>query len=169
MKKDILYITKSEIRRRLFEENYRRIKRCLDMLSLDQIWHRPNQQSNSVGNLILHVEGNVRQWILNGLFKQKDVRNRNWEFENTTQFSKDMLMDRLTRLQRDLDSALEDLSLDQLIDTHRVQCYHETGLSIIIHVLEHFSYHTGQISYYTKYILNKDLEYYADDDLNQTQ
>jgi len=65
-----------EVKRRLFEEGVGRIKKCLEVLNEEQIWYRPNANSNSVGNLVLHLCGNVRQWILTGLGKKEDIRQR---------------------------------------------------------------------------------------------
>ena len=70
-----------ETRRRLFSESVPRLKKCVELLSEAEIWHRPNSHSNSVGNLVLHLCGNVRQWILSGLGREKDSRERQKEFD----------------------------------------------------------------------------------------
>ena len=71
-----------EVRRRLIEESAPRIEKCLNRLTDDQIWWRPNSESNSIGNLVLHLSGNVRQWIIAGVGGQPDTRTRNEEFKS---------------------------------------------------------------------------------------
>ena len=77
---EITRALKKEVRRRLFEECLPRIEICLNKLSEEQVWWRPNKESNSIGNLILHLEGNVRQWILTGIGGEADNRKRDSEF-----------------------------------------------------------------------------------------
>ena len=160
-------LLKAEFRRRVFEESYTRIHKCLDILTINEIWQRPNENSNSVGNLILHLEGNVRQWIIAGLGKQNDVRLRQSEFNQRDQIPKKQLLSKLTKLEEDVTSVIEDLTPAQLVNHHKVQGFDETGISILIHVIEHFSYQVGQITYFVKAIKDLDLKYYGEIDLDQ--
>ncbi len=150
-----------EFRRRVWEESIPRILHCLDQLSEDEIWHRPNENSNSIGNLVWHLEGNARQWIRSGLGGEKDERDRPSEFGREKREGREDLKKRLTDLQADLDPMLEKVSPSELTRQRPVQVYEESGLSILIHVIEHFSYHTGQIAWITKALQNKDLGFYA--------
>jgi uncharacterized damage-inducible protein DinB len=158
----------SEWTRRIRTEGLERIRVCLDRLSAEQVWDRPNDSSNAIGNLILHLAGNVRQWICAGIGGHRDVRDREHEFANREPRSRADLLDTLTGAVDDAERVIEALTKDALEQTYRVQCYTESGVSILIHVIEHFSYHVGQITWQTKALIDDDLGYYAGDDLNQT-
>lgn len=151
-----------ETRRRILEEFIPRILKCLSLLSEEDVWFRPNKESNSIGNLVLHVEGNARQWIISGLGGAKDERNRKIEFEEKGPLPKIQLIEKLNLLYRDIEFILNKIDLKNLITVRRVQVFDETGLAILIHAIEHFSYHTGQIAYATKMITNSQLGFYAD-------
>lgn len=156
-----------ECKRRLFEESYPRIQKCIGMLTEEEIWRRPNEELVSVGNLVLHLCGNVRQWICSGLGRQPDERHRAREFSETGPIPTDELLKRLADTVHDAKDVLDGVDTDLLLERRSVQAYEETGLSIIIHVVEHFSYHTGQITYYTKLVKHVDTGYYAGHDLSR--
>ena len=149
-----------ETRRRLFEESIPRLKKCLDQLDEQEIWHKPNSNSNSVGNLTLHLCGNARQWVLSGLAGAKDTRQRQKEFDEQGPLPKSHLLQMIRQLQQDIEVALQQVRPEALLQVHEVQTFEETGLSILIHVIEHFSYHVGQITYYVKIRKDIDLAYY---------
>lgn len=156
---------KAEVKRRLFEECHMRIISCVDMLSEDELWWRPNNESNSIGNLILHLEGNVRQWIIGGISGAKDVRQRQQEFEERGPMAVDVLLSRLDETMILAEEVIENVSEDVLLEHRDVQTFNETVLSILIHVTEHFAYHTGQIAWITKRLLDKQLGFYDGIDL----
>jgi uncharacterized damage-inducible protein DinB len=124
------------------------------------VWWRPNESSNSIGNLILHLNGNVRQWILTGLGGQEDDRRRQQEFDERTQVSIDQLSNTLDQTMQALIPVIDNVSPDDLLRKRDVQTFEETGMTILIHVTEHFSYHTGQIAWITKMLTAKDLGFY---------
>ena len=150
-----------ESRRRLIDESLPRIRRCLDLLTEEEIWHRPNAETVSVGNLVLHLCGNARQWICAGLGGQPDHRERALEFSNPGPMPTSALLALLETTLRDVQAVLDACDPNSLFDKRPVQIYQETGLSILVHVVEHFSYHTGQITYYTKTRKCVDTGYYA--------
>ena len=156
-----------EWKRRVIEESTPRVKKCLALLSGDEIWHRPNAETVSIGNLVLHMSGSMRQWICAGLGGQEDTRERSKEFTEPGPLSKQHLLDVLDAATRDAAIALDGVDPASLLEAHGVQAYVESGVSIIIHQIEHFTYHTGQITYYTKSIKAVDLGYYAGQDLEQ--
>lgn len=156
-----------EFNRRVFRESIPRIKKCLNVLTEDEIWQSPGATLSSIGNLVLHLCGNARQWICSGLGKQTDLRKRSLEFESGSRCSKSDLLEKLNILQKDLSIVLNHLPESEWLSVRPVQGFRENGLSILIHVIEHFSYHTGQISAYTKQIKSMDLGYYEGLDLNQ--
>jgi uncharacterized damage-inducible protein DinB len=156
----------AETKRRLFEESVPRIRKCLAQLGEDEIWHRPNAEVVSAGNLILHLCGNVRQNIVSGLGGAPDERQRDREFSAAGPLPAAELLARLDALMADVDRTLDRLDPESLLEVRRVQGGEETGLSILVHVIEHFSYHVGQITYYVKTKKAVDLGYYAGRDLN---
>lgn len=155
-----------EVRRRLFQESWPRLKQCLALLSEEEIWARPNPASNSAGNLVLHLCGNARQWIVSGLGGAPDDRRRDREFAETGPLPRAHLLDLLDRLEPDILEVLNRLSEEDLLKTYTIQGFQENGISVLVHVVEHFSYHVGQVSYLVKAKKNLDLNYYGGLDLN---
>lgn len=155
-----------EVRRRLIEESIPRIKKCLAELNTEEVWYRPNDNSNSVGNLVLHLCGNVRQWLLSGLGGYPDHRNRQQEFDERGPFPTSILIRHLDELMEEAEKVLNKLTAEQLLQTFEIQGFRETGVSILVHVVEHFSYHTGQITYYVKWRKNINTDYYRGINLN---
>ena len=156
----------AEIQRRLLEESIPRAKKCLDQLSEGEIWSRPNANSNSVGNLVLHLCGNARQWIVSAMGGKEDVRERQREFEEKGPIPKEQLTMMLDDLAEDIKSILLQISPEELTQIYQVQGFTESGIGILVHVVEHFSYHVGQITYFVKAHKDMDMEYYAGMDLD---
>lgn len=148
-------------------ENTLRIKKCFNLLSEKEVWQRPNKSSNSIGNLIVHLCGNITQYIISSLGDSKDIRNRDLEFSMDREFTKAQLVQLLQKTVSKATEIIKHLDSSKLLKIHSVQGFELSGIGIIIHVVEHYSYHTGQISFYTKLIKDKDLGYYADHDLNK--
>ncbi len=137
-----------------------RIQECLQRLSQEQIWWRGADEVNAVGNLVLHLNGNVRQWIVSAVGGSADSRDRDSEFaarEGTT------AAELRSKLDATLDEAvavIESISADRLSQKVRVQGYDKSVLECVYHVVEHFSMHTGQILYVTKLLRKEDLGFY---------
>ena len=69
-----------------------RICHCVDQLTEEQFWYRENSNVNSIGIIIQHLSGNLRQWVLSGIGKQSDIRNRPLEFKDDDRLSKEEQM-----------------------------------------------------------------------------
>jgi uncharacterized damage-inducible protein DinB len=149
-----------EVKYRLYDESMRRIRLCLDQLSEDQVWWRPNEDSNSVGNLLLHLSGNMRQWVYTGLGGHPDSRKRQQEFDERTHLSKEQLWETLNTTMQDLAPVMDAVTPADLMTKRPVQTFEESGLTILVHVTEHFSYHTGQIAWITKMLKARQLGFY---------
>lgn len=134
-----------------------RIVRCLEKLSPEQIWWRPNQAANSAGNLVLHLAGNVRQWIISGLGGAPDVRQRDKEFAERSPLPRRVLLGRLQQTVEEACRVLRKLSAEDLARAYSIQGYRVTGLAATYHVAEHFSHHAGQIILITKMLAGRDL------------
>jgi uncharacterized damage-inducible protein DinB len=147
--------------RSYFTEDYLpKIERCLELLTDEQIWWRANPQSNSIGNLLLHLSGNVRQWIVCGLGGARDERDRDAEFAERSHISRDDLMARLKRTLSEADDALAKFDADNLLKRRVIQGLDVTVLDAVFHVVEHFSMHTGQIIMMAKMFAEVDLGFY---------
>ena len=155
-----------EVRRRIIEESVPRIKKCLAELNTEEIWYRPNENSNSVGNLVLHLCGNVRQWLLSGLGGYTDNRRRQQEFDERGPFPTTILVRHLDELVEEMEKVLSNLTAERMLQPVDVQGFKENGVSILVHIVEHFSYHTGQITYYVKWRKNINTAFYSGMDLD---
>ncbi len=148
------------------EENNTRIEKCLAMLSEEEVWKKPNPSSNSVGNLILHLCGNIRQYIISSLGKKEDTRNRDLEFSAAGGITKGELLQKLLSTVTEAVTTLKKLDKKDLLAVKSVQGFDLSGVGIIIHVVEHYSYHTAQIAFWTKLLKDNDLGFYAGQDLD---
>lgn len=137
-----------------------KIERCLEQLTDEQVWWRANPESNSIGNLLLHLCGNARQWIVSGLGSEPDRRVRQREFDERTMIARSELLSRLRETLDEVDTVLANFDGERILDQHRIQDFEVTALKAIFHVTEHFSMHTGQIIYITKLLTSHDLQFY---------
>lgn len=136
------------------------IKRCAALLSEEQAWYRPNERSNSVANLVLHLTGNIRQWILGGLAGRPVERDRQGEFDARESVRKEEAVAGLDAAVREVCGVIEGLTPDDLMREYRIQAYTVSGVAAVMHVVEHFAFHTGQIVTTTKWLLDVDLSLY---------
>ena len=140
-----------------------KVERCLEKLTDAQIWWRPNEDSNSVGNLILHLCGNARQWIICGVGGQPDHRDRDSEFAQRETIPRDELLTLLRSTLSEVQTTLRDLDPSILLEQRKIQGNDVEILEAIFHVTEHFSMHAGQIIMLTKMMTSDDLRFYEFD------
>jgi uncharacterized damage-inducible protein DinB len=144
----------------LAEDFLSKIERCLEKLSDEQIWWRANEQSNSIGNLVLHLCGNARQWIVCGVGDGTDGRDRDAEFAQREIVPRDELLSLLRRTISDVDATLARYEPERLLETRVIQGTEGSALDAILHVVEHFAMHAGQIIMTTKMLSASDMEFY---------
>ena len=149
-------VSRHELNQRLL-----RIEYCLEKLTLEQIWSREHEIENSVGNLVLHLCGNVRQWIVSGVAGAEDNRDRDAEFSRRETMAAEELARRLRETVEEANEILANLSPDEFLDKRKIQVYNVTVLNAVYHVVEHFGEHTGQIIWATKRMLGQDLNFYG--------
>jgi uncharacterized damage-inducible protein DinB len=137
-----------------------RIDDCLGRLTEEQIWMRGAESENAAGNLVLHLSGNVRQWIVSGVGGQPDTRQRHTEFDARGGLAVSELKARLRETIDEALAVLDSLPLERLTEPRLIQGYNVTVLEAIYAVVEHFSGHTGQIIYLTKGLTGQDTGYY---------
>jgi uncharacterized damage-inducible protein DinB len=138
-----------------------RIETCLGKLSEDQIWARGGENENAVGNLVLHLCGNVRQWIVAGVGGQPDTRERDREFSARGGVAVAELIERLRATVEQAVGVIGGVPRERLAERLLLQQYDVSVFEAIYHVVEHFSMHTGQILFVTKMLTGADLEFYA--------
>jgi hypothetical protein len=153
-------------RQKLFSEFWPRMQACVAPLTTEQIWWRPNEASNSIGNLLLHLNGNVQQWLVASFNRDEDKRNRPAEFAAREGGTAAELLDRLGATFDQAAQVLDRLTVDELLAPYEIQGYHVHGLDAVYQVVEHFGLHHGQIIYITKLLSAKDLGFYKE--LNKT-
>jgi uncharacterized damage-inducible protein DinB len=141
-----------------------KIERCLEKLTDEQIWWRANKESNSIGNLILHLCGNARQWIICGVGARPDTRDRDSEFAQREIVPREQLVTLLHTTLREVQTTLHDLDPSVLLEHRKIQGNDVEILEAIFHVTEHFSMHTGQIIMLTKMFTSSDLRFYEFED-----
>lgn len=155
---DTAHIFVEKSRNLLTSDYVPKIERCLDLLTDDDIWWRPNDVSNSVGNLILHLCGNVTMWIVGGVGKLPFDRNRQLEFDERRQIPSAELRSRLKSVVAQADDVLKEVDARELLSRRHIQGYDVNVLEAIYHVVEHFSMHTGQIILLSKERVAQDLK-----------
>ncbi len=147
------------------DESTRMLRTALDELDEADLWKRPNPASNSVGNLMLHLCGNIRQYAISALGGAEDLRERDAEFAARNGADKAALLEKLLATVDEAQVTIRNADADNLLRVRSVQGFRLSGLGIVLHVVEHYSYHTGQIAFWTKLLKDKDLGFYAGIDL----
>lgn len=146
---------------RKLEQLCGRIVTCLSKLDGEQVWLRGGEHENAVGNLVLHLCGNVRQWIGVGVGGLDDVRVRDTEFDARKGEGPAELSARLTAVVNEALATIQSIAPADLLRRINVQSYDATVLEAVAHVVEHFAQHTGQIILLTKHATGEDLGFYA--------
>jgi uncharacterized protein DUF1572 len=149
-------------RSKLIEQYWPRLRSSVESLSDEQVWWRPNDASNSIGNLILHLNGNVHQWLVASFGRLDDTRNRPAEFAERRLIPTSVLLDRLSSTMGRASSVLSRLTEADLLATFHIQGYSVIGLHAVYQVVEHFGMHYGQIIYVTKLLRGEDLGFYRE-------
>ena len=148
------------------DESMRMISKSLLHIDDRDLWKKPNASSNSIGNLLLHLCGNITQYAISSLGRIEDKRQRDLEFSTQGGFTKEELIDKLESVIGRAKRVISETSQDELVRVRDVQGFNLSGIGIVMHVVEHLSYHTGQIAYWIKLLKDKDLGFYDGIDLN---
>jgi hypothetical protein len=153
-------------RNKLLDQYWPRLRTCVEPLTQEQVWWRPNPASNSVGNLLLHLNGNVRQWLVDSFNHQPNLRNRQAEFDAHEHLPASALLERLGATIEEVSVVFAQLTEADLLAHYEIQGYHVRGLDAVYQVVEHFGLHYGQIAYIVKSLSGRDLGFYRE--LNKT-
>lgn len=150
------------------QESLDKIQGCLNVLDDRAFWLKPNENSNGAAHLLRHLQGNIGQYILSGVGGAPDHRDRPAEFLETEGGNRAVIESGFFEVAVAALDLIRSVPEAVLLQRKRVQGFELTGMGIILHVVEHLSYHTGQLVYLTKLDGNMDLGFYRDFDLNQT-
>ena len=142
------------------EQLHGHIQDCIGRLTPEQIWTRNSDNENAVGNLVLHLSGNVRQWIGSGVAGLPDNRQRDTEFDARGGMAPAELAELLKTRVAGAAAIIREVPAVRLTERITPQGYDVTVLEAIAHVVEHFSQHTGQIILLTKMLTSEDLANY---------
>jgi len=143
------------------QESLEKIEHCLKQLPEIELWWRPFESANSIENILLHLCGNLRQWVISGVGGEPDVRRRRDEFAARQSLSKTELLERLRQTVREADAAMAGCSADDLLRVRRVQHWDVTALQAIFNSVSHFVGHTHQIVYITRLRLGEKYEFHG--------
>jgi uncharacterized damage-inducible protein DinB len=149
--------------RHFLTHEYRtKLRLAVESLPPDALWWRANEQSNSVGNLLLHLAGNVRQWIVSGIGGATDNRYRAAEFDARAGADAATLLAALDAVLDDADAVLARLTAADLMSSRMIQGRDVNVLEAVYHVVEHFSGHVGQIILIAKMQQPGAIRFYED-------
>ena len=157
---DRLAVTFLDFSVRKFRLLASRIETCVGELTEEQVWARGGENENAVGNLVLHLCGNVRQWIVAGVSGVRDIRDRDSEFAARGGAGIAELLAKLRTTVADACAVLDSVTAERLAQRVTIQGYDVSVLEAIYAVVEHFSMHTGQIIFATKAARGADLGFY---------
>lgn len=144
----------------LSSEYLPKLRRCVQAITDEDLWWRPNARTNSIGNLLLHLAGNVRQWIVSGIGGESDTRERQKEFDADRERSREELVEMLEDTLGEVDRVLSQLRPERLLERRIIQGREVSVFEALYHVVEHFGMHTGQVIYVTKLRTGTDLQFY---------
>jgi uncharacterized damage-inducible protein DinB len=158
---DVAQMFLKKSRSLLISDYLPKIERCVEALSDEDVWWRPNDASNSIGNLLLHLCGNVRQWIIGGVGRRETERDRQQEFDERTPLPGRELLARIRAVLEEAEAVIGSVDAESLLSRRRIQGYDVTVLEAIYHVVEHFGMHTGQIIMLNKMRRGEDLKLWS--------
>ena len=148
------------------DQSTRMISVAFMQLEEQDVWKRPNEASNSMGNLILHICGNMTQYVISSLGETEDIRERDIEFNTQSGLNKAELLKKLKDTVNKAKDVIENATPNEWLKKRAVQGFNFSGIGVVLHAVEHYSYHTGQIAFWVKQLKNKDLGFYKGRDLN---
>lgn len=149
-------------RNKLLNQYWPRLRICVEPLTDEQVWWRPNPACNSVGNLLLHLNGNVRQWLIASFSGLEDARNRPAEFNERRRIAGKLLVQQLEATMQEAATVLDRLTARDLAATYQIQGYTVRGLEAVYQVVEHFGMHYGQVLYINKTLRGEDLGFHRE-------
>jgi hypothetical protein len=136
-----------------------RIKHCVDQLTDEQVWWRPNETMNSIGNLLLHLTGNLRQWLVAGIGGARDIRERPKEFAERGPIAKKELLVRLEAVVTEAQAAIKTTPIDDLLRPREIQARTVNCFEAMFNSIPHFQGHVQEIIHLTRTLLGDRYQY----------
>jgi uncharacterized damage-inducible protein DinB len=149
------------------KEGLRMVQKAMELVSDDQLWKLPVEGGMTLGNQLLHCSGNMRQYIIASLGKQADSRKRDEEFKINQQLKKKALIVQLNKTVESSIQIIENTGIEEYLKIRKVQGFSFSGLGAVLHAVEHFSYHVGQLAFWVKFLTHQDLGFYEGIDLTE--
>jgi len=149
------------------DESARMIEKSLKEIDENELWQKPNSSLNSIGNLLLHLCGNITQYVIAGVGGVPDERQRDLEFSVSGGYDKNTLLAHFNETLSKAKQTIVEASESSLVMIKNLQGFQLTGQGAILHAVEHLSYHTGQIAFWVKLLKDKDLGFYSGINLNE--
>ena len=149
------------------KEGFRMVVQAMEFIDENQLWQLPTENGMSLENQILHSCGNMRQYIISSLGNQMDLRKRDLEFKTRSKLKKNELIARLEETINASILIINKTSEKEYLKIRKVQAFSYSGVGVVLHAVEHFSYHVGQIAFWVKFLTKKDLGFYKGIDLTK--
>lgn len=149
------------------EEGLRMITKALSFVDAEQFWEVPFDKGMSLGNQLMHLKGNLHQYLISSLGNQPDERVRDEEFLSHPQVKKEVLLAQLQKTVADSITCIQKASSSDYLKIRKVQAFSFSGLGAVLHAVEHFSYHVGQTAFWVKYVTRQELNFYEGIDLTE--
>lgn len=140
------------------KEDFQRIQHCVDQLDHEQLWWRPSKDMNSIANLLLHLAGNLRQWLVVGLQELTDERKRQEEFDDRSNRTASELMGLLSQAVEAAVTSIESMEADSAVQVRHIQQFEVDGFQAIAGSTTHFAGHVQEIVHMTRCIKGDDYQ-----------
>lgn len=145
---------------RVLEQGLGKIEHCLAQLSEEQVWWRPAPDLNSIGNLLLHLRGNVRQWIVCGVGGEPDDRQRAREFRERGPIPARELLEKLKETVAQAGEAMAACRSTDWLQTRRIQGFEVTTLEGVLNSVSHFQGHVQEIILLTRWQCGAEYQFH---------
>ncbi len=139
---------------------WKKILHCVSQLTNDQIWSRRDESTNSIANLILHLNGNLRQWVVAGIGDAQDERNRQGEFDDRSLISLDQLIEQTGQTLDLVTATIEQATAEELLRERTIQGFHVTGFDAVVQSISHFRGHSQEIVHMTRELIGDAYQFH---------
>ena len=153
----------------LLDQSVVKLKHCLAQLDEDELWWRPQPELNSVGNLLLHMEGNLRQWSIVALGSEEDRRQRDREFSATRRLLKSKVWEQVSITVEEAKTVISEVQPTRWLDRLVVQGFDVNVINAVIHTTTHFQGHTHQVILLTRMIRGEGYSFQWNDDVDRSR
>jgi uncharacterized damage-inducible protein DinB len=138
------------IRSRMVDDDPSQIGECLDVITDEDIWWRPDEKSNALGNIMLHLIGSNRLYIGYGVGARALERDRAAEFTARGNPRRDVVVDAWNETVHMMRQVFDALQPSQMMERTDRTGKTTTIASILLHASHHTAAHMGQVVWITK-------------------